>query len=706
MPGTPPRIGSTNPFSSSGGASSLATLADIANSINVRDYGAVGDLYTDDDAAVNAAATAAIARGSGLYFPPTGAYGGYRLTSLPINGETVLFGLKGNTGSGAESPLVFMPRNADWVDINANVWGVTKLTFRHFAGVAGTILSRTATTITFDRFVPPTVLATLPATTLISGFTATTFSQYYTNAGNVYRRVAPGVGVNTIAVNLPVHGGGDATGADGITWRFVNAGTTYTVGNFAWAQQWYFTGWVGSTITGVVPAPGEADNTPLTYAITVAGGRGYFASLEHKAAADRATAAIRARAGNDPRLTDCWFNAIPGVAVKRDLAQNMQGGIWEGNVVDLAEHGFYGDFTAAKITNNLFYGCTHDAIFMTSGQSPDISGNYFDSNNIDIDVFESTYVGGTIPGTVSGLSIRNNHSQLSRIFARVRGVPFVQLTGNYCYRTLNWPIYLINSSLCRVSENILVGAGEQRTNPGENYAYIQGEGVLIGNHIVNNSLYYVNPTQFAAAGVAFTAGFENYAVQNVWSGNRAFFIGATLNPPLFAANLGVVYSDDVLNSNGRALVTGVLSLTNPTGAQVQHRFVPTRDAGVIGVASKYLTGLNGASNVSVNTPSVNAATAFVAAGGIDAALTSDFIFDTPIAADDAGFLALGPPAIEINSTGTPWTVEYDTKELNVNGVLKNRPLIRLRNATTAAGANYTVAIPAGAALNIRFAFYA
>jgi hypothetical protein len=74
------------------GVTGALTLAHDPNTINVRDYGAVGDGATSDTAAVQAAATACPSAGCTLYFPPGYVFGWSGTVYLKSNTHVVGYG--------------------------------------------------------------------------------------------------------------------------------------------------------------------------------------------------------------------------------------------------------------------------------------------------------------------------------------------------------------------------------------------------------------------------------------------------------------------------------------------------------------------------------------------------------------------------------------------------------------------------------------
>ena len=148
-----------------------------------------------------------------------------------------------------------------------------------------------------------------------------------------------------------------------------------------------------------------------------------------------------------------------------------------------------------------------------------------------------------------------------------------------------------------------------------------------------------------------------------------------------------------------ALQSFVLTLSNPTGTQIQHAIV-------VGVNTATLPDFSwkvqGASKTATNTPSVAAGVAFAAGVGIVAALTNEIMFDVPNAYVDSE--VFGIAVVSFNTTGTPHVmVSLTSSSNNVNGVTLNRPaLYFFVDDGAATPFNLTNAnLPAGKVLNVR-----
>jgi hypothetical protein len=259
---------------------------------------------------------------------------------------------------------------------------------------------------------------------------------------------------------------------------------------------------------------------------------------------------------------------------------------------------------------------------------------------------------------------------------------FNHYTGNTLYNNQRFGFWgvcsnsLISGNTC-VSNNVVNDASTADLLGG-----------LQGNLITDN--YIV---------MSATLGFPIYAAQvagdtpHVISGNTTFNGTNFYGVP---GSIIPVTQDNIDSGTGALTTQSFVLIIQNNGGTIQHKIID--DATGLGLGN-YTSRIINASIGFTNSPSVDSTHNFAAGGGIVAAATSQFLFDTaPQAPVNDQMVAV----LENNSSGTALNVSCLLSNLNVNGVTRTRLVYQFGNTSTDAAFALT-----GLALNayIKVRFY-
>lgn len=310
-----------------------------------------------------------------------------------------------------------------------------------------------------------------------------------------------------------------------------------------------------------------------------------------------------------------------------------------------------------------------------------------------------------------------------------------QIVDNHCYQMYYDGLDCDSTSATATCD--AAGTFHQIHN---NYAYQNGgDGIntdgqfnsCVGNRLIQNYRYGIwgicsfsvvsdnacvdNNQQRNSGNHDITVGGPNQT-QNFISGNYVWAGGTQNNFGIYAPGLNKIGDNYGVGSNfffgnpgaipsvvqnyndaSTGLLTDqsfVLILQNNTGT-IQHKIID--DATGLGLGN-YSSRINNASVAFTTTPSVDSTHAFAAGGGIVAAATSQFLFDTAVqvSANDQMVASL-----ENNSSGTALCVSCLLSNLNVNNVTRTRLVLQFGNASTDAAFALT-GLTAGQYIKVRF----
>jgi hypothetical protein len=157
-------------------------------------------------------------------------------------------------------------------------------------------------------------------------------------------------------------------------------------------------------------------------------------------------------------------------------------------------------------------------------------------------------------------------------------------------------------------------------------------------------------------------------------------------------------TDSIFKLNGYQLQMFALQIRN-NGGTIEHRIVIDNGNAVLPTAN-YINKINGASATYATTPSVAAGVGFTSGGGVLAASTNSFLFDT---ADQSQTVAFGMVQFDSYVTeADALSVGLATHSSNVNGTTRRRLIIGVRDMATGGGYALTAAnIAAGDEMTIK-----
>lgn len=161
----------------------------------------------------------------------------------------------------------------------------------------------------------------------------------------------------------------------------------------------------------------------------------------------------------------------------------------------------------------------------------------------------------------------------------------------------------------------------------------------------------------------------------------------------FSGTLNVTSKDFELN--GAMLQSFVLNIKNNAGT-IQHSISTDGFNGSLG---SYASKITGASATFANTPQVAAGVDFTSGGGVNAAVTNDFVLN--VAAQTVGE-ELFATSVAYNDTTTSVVIDPFVTSINVNGTTRNRVHLRFRDLTGAAFNLTAAGIAAGKQISVRF----
>ncbi len=435
--------------------------------------------------------------GGRVYFP----IGQYRISrTIKINSKDLAIYGEGTNNNlpTFTSTIVSSNGDMDYFYVQAySSFNIRNITFAKTAGSNATPVSMTPTSITMDRNLNDVSITTAIAETLAVGKLVYTFRTYAYN-GKLYRVQSVVGGIATVA-NFPTHASGIAV-LDGITWVYKGAGTTYQIGQYANAAQWWFHGISGDTLLDVTLSEYSAD--PNLNPTNFEGGSfignqdptgkraGYFVDLnllDGQPAKDFAY--INLNYANDPFILGCWFLQAPNIGIKR---VGDQGGLTANNEWDGGKIAIKGNFTETIYSNNRFYGMQKCFDITSTQDSPLINGNYFDLCGECIAMTDSAFNPSNAEpnvSTISSVQVTGNYINLCKTFLNFKGVRSCNIQNNIVNRGGSTQVILKNTLKCKISNNKFLGCGE--LTPNSNYFNFEGQN--IGNEISGNFIEKINP---------------------------------------------------------------------------------------------------------------------------------------------------------------------------------------------------------------------
>lgn len=252
---------------------------------------------------------------------------------------------------------------------------------------------------------------------------------------------------------------------------------------------------------------------------------GHFGCLEHFSSTIRTSSTINFVYGNDPKVEGIWFSQYGARCVTR--SDSVQGGIWTNNVVDGAQHGFYGNLKYNLMSNNRFYGITQRAVYATYATNTLMIGNFFDSCNIGLELYNPNLLEADKSGNIDNVLFNGNiFVGTTETPLKLTGVTNSSFTNNRLGRTGSHAVQLSNCSRS-IFKNIAIGGiGDFYYSNTSAYFYL--DGFNTDHEFGDITVKYSNPTQKADYIFKFTAGNETNYNKNIYRNNHFNITGSSM----------------------------------------------------------------------------------------------------------------------------------------------------------------------------------